>query len=321
MSAFAKRTSRTYAMPERSDRLDFYIRDQTLRSAITEPHKHDYFQIQINLGGDTKQQVGDVTRPFPTGSVAFIAPHRLHMIPHPEHSRFIVINFALDFLGLDVDAVDGRIDLGSIPIIRFPELAPFRFQDEMDFRLTGSDLVEVERIVHLMMEIDSARGFGATSRLRGFLLQLIGLVCARYADPLLRLAALNERAVSRRDSISKVMRHVLENLEDDTLSLGSAADAAALTPGYVARLMKKETGRTFVQWVTDQRISRAKALLADDTRRVKDIAFVVGFRDEAYFTRRFRQAVGTSPTEYRALQFELTAGARPIGNPAGNRAI
>jgi AraC-like DNA-binding protein len=46
-------------------------------------------------------------------------------------------------------------------------------------------------------------------------------------------------------------------------------------------------------------------LLADDTRRVKDIAFVVGFRDEAYFTRRFRQAVGTSPTEYRASQFEL----------------
>ena len=121
----------------------------------------------------------------------------------------------------------------------------------------------------------------------------------------MQLAALSERAVSRRDSISKVMRHVLEHLEDDTLSLGSAAHAAALTPGYVARLMKRETGRTFVQWVTDQRISWAKALLADDTRRVKDIAFVVGFRDEAYFTRRFRQAVGTSPTEYRASQFEL----------------
>jgi len=84
---------------------------------------------------------------------------------------------------------------------------------------------------------------------------------------------------------------------------------------FLNRYLKKETGRTFVQWVTDQRISRAKALLADDTRRVKDIAFVVGFRDEAYFTRRFRQAVGTSPTEYRALQFELTAGAQPIGNP------
>ena len=305
MSAFAKRSSRTYAMPERSDRLDFYIRDQTLRSAITEPHKHDYFQIQINLGGDTKQQIGNVTRAFPTGSVAFIAPHRVHMIPHPEHSRFIVINFALDFLNLDVDAVDGRIDLGSIPIIRFPELAPFRFQDETDFKLTESDLVEVERIVRLMMEIDSVRGFGATSRLRGYLLQLIGLVCARYADPLMQLAALSERAVSRRDSLGKMMRHVLEHLEDDTLSLASAAQAAALTPGYIARLMKKETGRTFVQWVTDQRIGLAKTLLADDTRRVKDIAFVVGFRDEAYFTRRFRQAVGTSPTQYRASQFEL----------------
>jgi hypothetical protein len=54
------------------------------------------------------------------------------------------------------------------------------------------------------------------------------------------------------------MRHVLENLEDDTLSLGSAAQAAALTPAYVARLMKNETGRTFVQWVTDQRIKMSR---------------------------------------------------------------
>ncbi len=159
-----------------------------------------------------------------------------------------------------------------------------------------------------MMGIDSARGFGAVSRLRGYLLQLIGLVCAQYADPLLQLAALNERAVNRRDSVSKVMRHVLKNLNDDALSLQSTADAAALTPGYVARLMKKETGRSFVQWVTDQRISRAKALLADDTRRVKDIAFLVGFRDEAYFTRRFRQAEGSSPTEFRTAQFKGPAG-------------
>ena len=308
MNSIARRASRTYAMPERSDRLDFYIRDQTLRSAITEPHKHDYFQIQINLGGDTQQHIGDATRPFPTGAIAFIAPHRAHMIPHPAQSRFIVINFALDFLGLDLDAYDGRIDLNNVPVARFPELAPFRFQGELDFRLAPADLAEVERVARVMMGIDSARGFGAVSRLRGYLLQLIGLVCAQYADPLLQLAALNERAVNRRDSVSKVMRHVLKNLNDDALSLQSTADAAALTPGYVARLMKKETGRSFVQWVTDQRISRAKALLADDTRRVKDIAFLVGFRDEAYFTRRFRQAEGSSPTEFRTAQFKGPAG-------------
>lgn len=296
MNPIARRASRTYAMPERSDRLDFYIRDQTLRTAITEPHKHDYFQIQINLGGDTQQHIGDATRPFPTGAIAFIAPHLAHMIPHPVQSRFIVINFALDFLGLDLDAYDGRFDLNNVPIARFPELAPFRFQGELDFKLAPADLAEVERVARIMMDIDSARGFGAVSRLRGYLLQLIGLVCAHYADPLLQLAALNERAVNRRDSVSKVI--------DDALSLQSTAEAAALTPGYVARLIKKETGRSFVQWVTDQRISRAKALLADDTRRVKDIAYLVGFRDEAYFTRRFRQAEGTSPTEFRSTQFK-----------------
>lgn len=85
--------SRTYAMPERSDRLDFYIRDQASRPAIEEPHKHEYSQIQMNLGGDTEQHISGVCKPFPAGAVAFILPHRLHLIPDPAHSRFMIINF------------------------------------------------------------------------------------------------------------------------------------------------------------------------------------------------------------------------------------
>ncbi|KAF1061550.1 MAG: hypothetical protein GAK45_02191 [Pseudomonas citronellolis] len=38
-----------YGMQQRSDRMDFYVRDQDARPALTAPHRHDYFQIQINL--------------------------------------------------------------------------------------------------------------------------------------------------------------------------------------------------------------------------------------------------------------------------------
>lgn len=50
-----------------------------------------------------------------------------------------------------------------------------------------------------------------------------------------------------------------------------------------------------------RRIARAKDLLANDNRRIKDIAFLVGYRDEAYFSRRFRQSVGQSPSDFRDL--------------------
>src|SRR5258708_16867883 len=104
MSPAASEPTRTYGMPERSDRLDFYIRDQTTRPAITEPHRHDYFQIQINLGGDTGQRIGGPTRPFPPGAGPVILPYRLHLLPHPQESRFMVVNFPQPLLPPGLDA-------------------------------------------------------------------------------------------------------------------------------------------------------------------------------------------------------------------------
>ena len=40
----------TYTMVERSDRLDFEIRGQSVRSPVTKPHRHEYFQIFVNQG-------------------------------------------------------------------------------------------------------------------------------------------------------------------------------------------------------------------------------------------------------------------------------
>ena len=145
---------RLYGMPERSDRLDFYIRDQASRQAITEPHRHAYFQIQFNLGGDTAQRIGGVTRPFPRGALAFVLPHREHLIPHPEGAHFIVINFSQAFLRADLD-VD-PLDLEDVPAHRFPELTPFRFQEHLDFILTG-DTYEARRLALCSTPIACAR--------------------------------------------------------------------------------------------------------------------------------------------------------------------
>jgi len=301
MNASPVAVSRTYAMPERSDRLDFYIRDQASRPAIEEPHKHEYFQIQINLGGDTEQHIGGVRRPFPAGAVAFILPHRLHLIPHPEHSRFIVINFTQAFLHANTDGIADPLDLEDVSITQAPELAPFRLQEYIDFVLEAADLAEIEPVLSRMLEVNETRRFGSTALLRGYLLQLIGTVCQRHADQLLQLSSRNVQRLGRRDALVRVDRHVNAHLASDALSLTSAAAAAFLSPNYLTHLIKKETGRTFVEWVTERRIARAKHLLANDNRRIKDIAFLVGYRDEAYFSRRFRQSVGQSPSDFRDM--------------------
>ena len=69
-------------------------------------------------------------RPFRRGYLSFILLYRVHVIPHPEGSRYVIINMAQQFLrpGLDVDP----LDLENVPLSRAPELAPFSFQEYAD---------------------------------------------------------------------------------------------------------------------------------------------------------------------------------------------
>jgi AraC-like DNA-binding protein len=146
---------------------------------------------------------------------------------------------------------------------------------------------------------------------------LIGIVCARHAEPLLRLADSEKQRTGRRDALARVMRHIRAQIASDDLSLTSAAAAAFLSPNYLAHLIKKETGRTFTELVTDRRMALAQSLLAHSTKRVGEIALAIGFRDEAYFSRRFRRTTGMSPSDYRSAH-HTTADAQPstAANPA-----
>lgn len=189
-------------MQQRSELMDFYIRDQRGRPAETAPHRHEYFQIQVNLGGDTVQHIGSVQRPFRRNTLAFILPHRVHVIPHPADSDFVVINFSQTFL-LPHLACD-PMDLEEVSILQAPELSPFRFQEHLDFHLSDPDFAEVRQTLERMRALDANRRFGTREILKGLLLQLIGQVCGLYAEPLRELADSNAAQLSRRAALGRM---------------------------------------------------------------------------------------------------------------------
>lgn len=287
---------KTYGMSERADHPDFDIRDETMRPPLTRPHRHAYFQIQINIAGSTSQSIGAAERPFEPGYLSFVLPYRVHCVPHPPGARFLIINFDQRFIRpeLDVDP----LDLEDVPLERVPEFAPFRFQEFLDYHLEAEEFAEVRTLCDKMLKENAARRFYSREILRGQLLQLIGIVCRRYEHDLVPLAAAQAQAAGRRDALSRVVRYVREHL-GESISLSDAAQAAHLSPNYLAHLIKKETGKTFVDIVTERRMEKAQELLGNTAMRIQEIAAAVGFEDDAYFARRFKQIHGVSPRAYR----------------------
>ncbi|WNW13410.1 AraC family transcriptional regulator [Pseudomonas sp. DTU_2021_1001937_2_SI_NGA_ILE_001] len=293
----------TYGMQQRSERADFYIRDEHGRVAETALHRHEYFQIQVNLGGDTVQQIGHVQRPFPRNALAFILPHRMHVIPHPADSHFMVINFSQTFLlpHLECDPMD----LEEVSILLAPELSPFRFQEHMDFILEQADFEPVCALVQQMRDLDAQRQFGSREIIKGLLLQMIGKVCMLFADRLKQLAEDNAAQASRRDALTRISEYVRKHLADPDLSLTKAAAATYLSPTYLTHWLRKEIGKTFSELVLERRMHAARSYLLGGTRPVGEVARLCGFADEAYFSRRFRQIHGLPPGQFRRQQLEL----------------
>ncbi|MFM0736263.1 helix-turn-helix transcriptional regulator, partial [Paraburkholderia xenovorans] len=133
---------------------------------------------------------------------------------------------------------------------------------------------------------------------RAYLLQLIGMICTSHRDMIQALVA--ARSPARQESVfARLSGYLHAHLSDPSFSAASLAALMSLSSRYVGDLVKRETGKSVVQWITQTRIEEAKRLLRDHRRQIKDIAFEVGYRDEAYFTRRFRQFTGVSPSAYR----------------------
>ena len=68
----------------------------------------------------------------------------------------------------------------------------------------------------------------------------------------------------------------------------------------LVRRFKESTGDTIHGYVRRLRLDRAKALLAADGVRLKDVAAELGFKTPSHFAAEFRQQTGCSPSEYRA---------------------
>ena len=287
----------TFGMQQRSDHPDFFIRDKCARLTTSTPHRHAYFQIQINLGGDTVHHIGGAIRPFARQTMAFILPHRLHMIPHPEDSNFILINFTQDFLLPQIQC--DAMDLEDISISDAPELAPFQFQEHLDFVIQDADFSEILVLLDKMRILDPSLQTGSRLMLKGYLLQLLGKVVNLFQSELLAMSADKAQQRGRRNALSRVSSYIREQIANPAMNITDAAAAAFLTPNYLTHLLRKETGSSFSDLVLERRMRLARTHLMNSSKSISQIAWVCGFTDEAYFSRRFRKAHGIPPSQFR----------------------
>ncbi len=97
-----------------------------------------------------------------------------------------------------------------------------------------------------------------------------------------------------------VKQYVAEHY-GEPLTLEQASAIASLSPAYFSTVFKKDTGMTFLEYLSKIRMDMAKRLLKETNRTVADICGTVGYTDVRYFTKTFTKYSCLKPNEYRKL--------------------
>ncbi|QJD87031.1 response regulator [Cohnella herbarum] len=85
----------------------------------------------------------------------------------------------------------------------------------------------------------------------------------------------------------------------ENLSLQIVADEVHVTPVWLSKLFKKEKKQTFLEYLTEVRIMKAKDMLGDVKYKIYQISYQVGYKDPVHFTKLFKKQSGFTPKEYR----------------------
>ncbi len=137
--------------------------------------------------------------------------------------------------------------------------------------------------------LSQVHSFRSTNELARWLSRIL----ERFTDLVFDL-----KDIKHTDAIYKAIQYIHEHYAR-RITLEEVASEVYLSPAYFSKIFRQEVGNTFKSYLNQIRIEKSKILLRDRNIQLVDVAGMVGYEDQSYFTKVFKKYVGTSPGRYR----------------------
>lgn len=124
-----------------------------------------------------------------------------------------------------------------------------------------------------------------------------------YIRTILKKAIEIRDAVSGRrysDIIEMAKEQIAKTYMSEEISLNNVAAEVGMSPSYFSSIFSREVGKTFVEYLTEIRMDKAKELLMCSSMKTSEIGYEVGYKDPHYFSYIFKKTQNCTPKEFRA---------------------
>ena len=248
-------------------------------------HYHDEYELQLIVETHGRAFIGDYIGHYTPNHLVLVGPKLPHnWIAADVSSAVPVRNLVTQFL-------DEPFRKGMALFPELTDLVPLFERAAHGIQFFGIS-EEVRQRFYRVKESRGLERFAEFTRLL--------LVLARCEDyQLLSTVGMqSSEAPSSLERINTVLDFLNKNYAQD-LSMGDLCGLVGMSESGFSRFFQRTTGNTFTDYLTHLRISKACQLLTHTDQYVSSVCQEVGFRNIAYFNRRFLELKGTTPTEFR----------------------
>jgi len=257
----------------------------------TREHSHDFIELLLFEGGSGTHRVDGHDYPVIAGDVFAVQGDQTHSLVAAEGLSWTEVHFNPGRIPLPEDQLKGIPGYHALFLLEPGRRRRGRFAGRL--QLSPTRLGEAMQIVAGMAREYERRPAGYEALLLSRLVELIVLLSREYS----RAASGETRALLR-------VGEVVGLLESDyrrPWRVDELCDAAHMSKSALMVAFREATGQTPIEYLIHVRLRHAMDLLRETDRSVTNIAFAVGFSDSNYFTRKFGQVVGMTPTAYRSV--------------------
>jgi YesN/AraC family two-component response regulator len=250
-------------------------------------HHHDEMQISYMVACEGDVFVEDYKGKFQGGDVFVVGSNQAHLFKENEQKKF---STHTKMYSVFVDLNCFNKNFSHIPEFQSVILTLRKYSTGAKFshnlkagifqhivKIVESD--ETERLIHFLNLIHSM------SQARGYeVLSSSEFSAAKFGFDQQRL--------------DKVIKFTKSNLSR-AIRLEEAAEVAFLTPESFCKYFKNKTGKTYIQYVNELRVSTATQFLIQENLNLSEICAKVGFSNMSYFNRIFKKIKGATPKEFQ----------------------
>lgn len=259
-------------------------------------HTHEYLELAYIVSGTFHQRIIDKDTVFKEGDLCLVDKNCLHQ-DYLDSSPATVLFLGIPNIILETIITDNIVTERIVSFLQSALSKQKNIQQYLHFKPKSTDLnKEMNQCFYQLLQELILNDEGSVYICHGLLMRIFQLLNNNYEFSLSK----ELRNEMNWMIYQEITDYIKDNYKDITIQ--KLTERFHFQEDYFNRLLKSNTGRTYIEYVQRIRLAEADRLLVETDRKIDQISAMVGYQNKGYFYKIFRKKYKMTPGEFRRIK-------------------